>query len=477
MDGGLLRGGLYLIQGGPGTGKTVLGNHICFNRAAAGERCIYITLLMESQARMLENLQSFSFFDSALIPHPLTYLNGFTALEKEGLKGLLRLIQRAIRAQKAQVLVIDAGTTLTETEDARLSGKRFLRELGTFCLLTGTTCLLLTHLPEAGHSSEENLADGILLLCREVRGLRDARKLEVCKYRGSSHLGGRHHFVISSEGISVHPRTESLIEEAPSWPLEDRSRVPLGVSGLDEMLHGGVLSASTTALLGAPGAGKTLLGLQFLAASARAGEPALYFGFYEPPPRLISKAISIGLPLDSYVESGLLELVWRPEVEHQLDVLAEQLFAAVYQRKVRRLFIDGIDGFQQGAFSPERITLFFAAISTRLRALGVTTLVSEESRFFGPNLELPEMSLSASCENIISLRYVELRSQLYRLLSILKMRESDFDTSLRHFRITSAGIVVGDSFERAKVLRRKERPQRRASGTHPRPSSRKRSKP
>jgi circadian clock protein KaiC len=55
-------------------------------------------------------------------------------------------------------------------------------------------------------------------------------------------------------------------------------------------------------------------------------------------------------------------------------------------------------------------------------------------------------------ENMILLRYVELRSQLYRLLSIIKVRESDYDPSIREFRITSKGIEVASTFESAEAI-------------------------
>ena len=37
LDGGLLAGDAYLVSGGPGTGKTTLGNQLAFQHAAAGE--------------------------------------------------------------------------------------------------------------------------------------------------------------------------------------------------------------------------------------------------------------------------------------------------------------------------------------------------------------------------------------------------------------------------------------------------------
>jgi circadian clock protein KaiC len=47
---------------------------------------------------------------------------------------------------------------------------------------------------------------------------------------------------------------------------------------------------------------------------------------------------------------------------------------------------------------------------------------------------------------------VELRSQLYRLISILKVRASDYDTAIREFRITNRGIEVETTFESADAI-------------------------
>ena len=47
------------------------------------------------------------------------------------------------------------------------------------------------------------------------------------------------------------------------------------------------------------------------------------------------------------------------------------------------------------------------------------------------------------------LRQVELRSQLFRLLSILKVRSSDYDSAIREFQISRRGIEVAATFESA----------------------------
>jgi circadian clock protein KaiC len=53
---------------------------------------------------------------------------------------------------------------------------------------------------------------------------------------------------------------------------------------------------------------------------------------------------------------------------------------------------------------------------------------------------------------LVLLRYVELRSQLFRLISLFKVREGAFDPSIRQFAITDSGIVVGEPFEGVEAI-------------------------
>jgi circadian clock protein KaiC len=47
LRGGFLRGGVYLFLAWPGSGKTILGNQICFRHVASGGRALFVTLLTE----------------------------------------------------------------------------------------------------------------------------------------------------------------------------------------------------------------------------------------------------------------------------------------------------------------------------------------------------------------------------------------------------------------------------------------------
>ncbi len=450
LHGGLRRGAMYLVTGGPGTGKTVLCSQVAFHRAAAGEHVLYVTSFSESHSGLLSGLESFTFFDRSFVQSRITLLNAIPALEEGGLEPFQSMLSQAVRTHRASLLVIDSLGPVPEVASSPFAYRKFLRELGALLSLVGCTALFIS--PEGQEQLEQLLVDGILDLEQQVVKMRQTRELRVRKFRGSPHLGGRHVFDIGTSGITVHPRREALpsVRELATPLPSQKSR--FGISCLDDMLKGGVPAASVTALVGAPGSGKTLLGLHLLAEGLKAGQSCLYFGFYETPQRLLFKAESVGLPLREHVESGRLEVQWRQPTEQFLDDIAEQLVEGVRRQKVHRLFLDGVDGLLLAAAYPERFAPFFAALTNELRSLGVSTVISLETSFSGPELGLAPVGLSASVENILFLRYVQLRSQLHRFLSILKVRESDHDPSIREFHITSRGFEVAHTSESAEVV-------------------------
>ena len=85
LKGGFLQGGITIVQGKPGAGKTILGNQLCFNHIAAGGRALYVTLLAESHSRMLLHIGGLAFFRGAVIPDQLSYFSDW-AVKAQGLK-------------------------------------------------------------------------------------------------------------------------------------------------------------------------------------------------------------------------------------------------------------------------------------------------------------------------------------------------------------------------------------------------------
>lgn len=451
LGGGLLQGGLYIIQGPPGSGKTIIANQIAHN-AGQTARSTFISVLGESHARMMLHLSPMRFFDLSRIPGQISYVGAYKTLEESGLNGLLTLIRREVQAREAALMVLDGLSAIEAQSASEFAMKRFAHELQTLASMLNCTMLLLTSATGADSAPERTMVDGIIELQPHSFGARRERRLVVHKLRGSAFLEGEHPYRISTEGVTVFPRIEAML----AWPSVQSPapeiRISSGIASLDQMLGSGIPAASMLGLAGPPGSGKTILGLQFLSGS-RAAEPGLLIGCYESPERLRLKAASIGFDLAAAEQRDDAEVLWQPLGEYILDDIAWRLLNAVRRRNAKRLLIDGLSGFQQATSEPERFVRFWSTLSNELRALGVTTIYTMEmAEIVGPRLDVPVSGISSLAEAVIMLRYLELGSRLHRIISLMKVREGAGDPTIRRFTISETGITVGEPFAGVEAL-------------------------
>ncbi|HET6467902.1 MAG TPA: ATPase domain-containing protein [Geminicoccaceae bacterium] len=459
LGGGLFAGGLYMVQGPPGSGKTILTNQLCFHLAGQGRRVAYLTLMAEAHDRMLRHLQSLAFTNLSLLPDPLYYASAYAILEEEGLDGLLALIRETLRKGPGHaritpgdglaLLVLDGLYVAHERAQSERAFRRFVYELQGEAALRNVTFLFVTGAPSSASTPELTMVDGLIALEDRLVGARAVRTLQVTKFRGAGYLRGRHLFRIKDEGILVHPRLETLVAGGPDEkPIEEE--LSTGIAELDRMLRGGLPAFSTTLVVGPTGSGKTTFGLLFLAA-ATAEAPGLFFGCYESEGELRLKAHAIGIEVDRRIEEGALHILWHPSFETSLDEMGDRLCRAVERHGIRRLFVDGLGAFRRAPAEPGRLGPFFTALSIRLQAMGVTVACSLETENALSPHRMGLDELSALSENILLLRLGEQRARLVRMLSIVKVRQSGFDPAVVCFEITDHGVVLGEAPENAAL--------------------------
>lgn len=442
LCGGLPSPAVYILQGPPGAGKTVLANQIGFHRAAQGENMVYLTLLAESHDQLVSNLRNFTFYGNNGELSKVEYISGFDILSREGLPGVLKLIGAESRARKASLLVIDGVFLLEQTAQSQTEFRQFINTVEAMSRLLGCIVLLLTSNRYHPDRAEYTMVDGWIELDNRVVRRKPVRELTVHKLRGSDFVGGTHFMTLTSDGVRVLPRLESLsVDEYPATGEVLSS----GVSDLDEVLGGGVPRASTTVIIGASGAGKTSYGLSFIN-ECTPEEPGIVFGFYETPARLRRKAMQLGLDLDRRMEDGSVEVLWSPPSDRNADVLVHTLLKAVERLGARRLLVDGLTGLQRALGDQDRMGGFIGALSNTLRERDVTTLYTADApNLLGGELEISLAEQSATADNIVLLRYMGLRTRLYRTVSVVKARENQFDTSVFEFSIGDKGISLGRS--------------------------------
>lgn len=144
LCGGFLQGGLYMVQGPPGAGKTILASQVLYGHAAAGGHALFVTVLGENHGRMFTHLRPMRFFDPSVVPDKVTYISAYHAVEVEGMKGLSTLLRREVQAHGATLLVLDGMSAIEEKAGASFEMKRFTHELQTLASMTDCTMFLLT---------------------------------------------------------------------------------------------------------------------------------------------------------------------------------------------------------------------------------------------------------------------------------------------------------------------------------------------
>lgn len=226
------------------------------------------------------------------------------------------------------------------------------------------------------------------------------------------------------------------------------SRVTTGIAGLDEMLRGGLVPGTAVLVRGAPGTGKTLMGLQYLVEGVRNNEPGMLISFEEFPQSLHRDALSLGWNLRRMEEASQLYISFTsPRVFiSSLESPNSSISHILLEGGVRRVVLDSITHFTRVTSDPIELRRIYNSVINGLKREGVTSLLlGEESRT--PVSHIERGSLPYVVDGIILLRYVEIESAMQRAIAILKMRGSDHAKDIRRYEIRKTGVAVAGPFE------------------------------
>ena len=92
-----------------------------------------------------------------------------------------------------------------------------------------------------------------------------------------------------------------------------------------------------------------------------------------------------------------------------------------------------------------------ATLVNLLRSKDITSLMTKEiPQIVGPELDFSDTPLAFLAENLVLLRFVEFRGELLRVISILKMRDTAHDYSIRQYIINDKGLKVLGRIETAE---------------------------
>lgn len=222
----------------------------------------------------------------------------------------------------------------------------------------------------------------------------------------------------------------------------DLERASTGVTGLDDLIEGGLPRGRITLVTGPAGSGKTTLGFQFLQQGiVQNSEPGVYVTLQDEISDLTQDMGRYGWDVRAHMNDHKLSIVRSPvpsEVDAPLtmDTLLDKIHGAVTQINARRLVFDSIAALGLPDDDHVRLRRDVLRLCALLRELGCTTLMTTEMPDSG--------SLTTfGVEQFVAQGVIVLHiAHTYRGIEIRKMRGTRHDTNVHRMRITDKGLLV-----------------------------------
>ncbi len=220
-------------------------------------------------------------------------------------------------------------------------------------------------------------------------------------------------------------------------------RVSSGVACLDEMLSGkGYFRGSTILVSGTAGTGKTSLAAHFLDAACRRGERCLCFLFEESPQQLLRNMRSIGIDLEPWVKSGVLQFHADRPSRYGLETHLVTMHQVVASFKPTVTVIDPVTNLMTvGTFADVQamLTRMIDHLKTENITAMLTSLVPGQTE-----IERTETTISSLMDTWIVLANDAIGGRHHRGLYVLKSRGMAHSNELREFALTDHGLDLRD---------------------------------
>ena len=449
LGGGLVGKRLYLLEGAPGAGKTTVAVQFLLEGARRGEPVLYITLsetaeelqgVARSHGWDLSGVSIHEMLPSDKLLEPDEQYTMFHPSELELTETTLKILSDVDTIKPTRV-VFDSLSELRLLAGTSLRYRRQILALKQFFSGRQCTVLLLDDMTAVEHDVQvQSIAHAVIRL-EQMNSDYGAtrRRLLVSKYRGQVYRDGYHDYRIARGGLRVFPRLIAAEHRPP--PM--RTRLSSGLPAFDALMGGGIESGTSTLVVGAPGTGKSTLGVQVALAAAQRGQCAALFIFDESVETLIGRSEGMGMRVASHVESGHIKIRQIDPAELSPGELVHEIREAVNLHEARVIVIDSLNGYLN-AMPDERFLI--SQLHELLSFLGqhgvATFLVGAQHGVLGTQMSMP-IDASYLADAVIMLRYYETQGEVRQAISVLKKRSGVHERTIRAMSMSDSGVHIG----------------------------------
>ena len=225
----------------------------------------------------------------------------------------------------------------------------------------------------------------------------------------------------------------------------DIDRTDIGISGLDEMILGGVPSRSLLSVIGGAGTGKTTFALQFLNEALESGNRGVYITLEQSRESILATAEEKGWSFREHASAGRLAVVALDPIEmaNSLASIRNDLSRLIESFGADRLVLDSVSLLEMMYDHPAKRRSEVFGFTRSLKEAGVTTLLTSEASeetAYASRYGIVEYLTDA----VFVLQYV--RGSDFRetrlAVEIQKIRDANHSRETKPYEITNSGISV-----------------------------------
>jgi circadian clock protein KaiC len=226
------------------------------------------------------------------------------------------------------------------------------------------------------------------------------------------------------------------------------ARIATGITGLDDILHGGFTPDRLYLIEGTPGSGKTTLAFQFLLEGVKQGDPVLYLTLSETRGEVEGMAESHGWSLAGVTISELMpsEGAFEPDEQYtvfhpsevELSETTRRILDEVERVRPTRIVFDSLSELRLLSGGALRYRRQILALKQYFAGRRCTVLLLDDLTSADHDLQVQSISHGA----ILLELTVPLFGAARRRLSVTKFRGSDFRGGYHDYAIRRGGLQV-----------------------------------
>ena len=448
LGGGLERARTFLLEGSPGTGKTTVALQFLITGAAAGERCLYVSL-SETEDELRATASAHGWDLSGVQLYEL--IPPENLLDEDQQQSLLyssdlelgettKRIFEAFQRVRPDRVVLDSLSEIRLLAQSSLRYRRQILALKHYFAKNRTTVLMLDDLTtDINDKTVHSVAHGVVRL-EELAPEYGAerRRLRVIKYRGRRFRGGYHDSVIETGGVCVYPRLVSAEHKTDFT----RDLMTTDSPEFNDLLGGGIERGSSVLVLGPAGTGKSSIALTFIRTAVERGETTAMFVFDEEVGLLVQRARGLGIDLQAMIDRGALLLQQVDAAELSPGEFSQRVRRCVEEFGARTVVVDSLNGYQAAMPGEQALVLHLHELLQYLNRQGATTFLTVAQHGLVGDMKSP-VDITYLADTVILLRYFEALGRVRRAISVVKKRTGPHENTIREYQIGTPGITLG----------------------------------